>query len=306
MNIIKFLKKIVGIDSFDKSLFHISPQFDFAYKFSQGLCPVTINKKGGYIDCDGNIAISPMFLHNGIFTEDGLAIAASGYGLNYKFGYINKSGDFIIPPIFDSVNNFKNGYARVVLDGVNINVDKNGNYISDGDLPLDVYHAFSEDLAKIHISDKNCYGFLNQSGGIQLILGNEIEEVNNFKNGLALAKVKGRYGYINKSGEFVINPKFGYAKDFNNGLAVVSKSKNGRRGFIDSSGQIVVPAKYYAASDFSDGWAEVRRGDKWGYINTRGDFVVDPYFEFTTEASEGYCAVQYNGRFGFIKQTDFM
>lgn len=306
MSIIKFIKKTIGIDSFDENLFYIHPQFDFAYKFSQGLCPFTINKKSGYIDYEGNVVISPTFHHTNIFTEDGLALVSFGHDLKYKHGYINKSGDFVIPPIFDFAYNFRNGYARVELNGVYTNVDKSGNYINDHDLPIDAYHTFSENLAKVHISDKNCYGFVDKFGKIQIILNDEIEEVDNFRNGLARAKFRGKYGYINKSGEFVINPKFSYAEQFNNGLALVYNSENGRRGFIDISGKIVIPAKYHAACDFSDGWAEVRCGDKWGYIDTRGDFIVDPCFEHTIEASEGYCAVQYKGRFGLIRQTDFM
>ena len=38
---------------------------------------------------------------------------------------------------------------------------------------------------------------------------------------LALVRKEGRFGYISKSGEFVIQPKYKAAKNFSDGLAAV-------------------------------------------------------------------------------------
>jgi len=46
-----------------------------------------------------------------------------------------------------------------------------------------------------------------------------------------------KYGCINESGKVVIPPKFGYAKDFNEGRAVVLK--NGKIRYIKKSGEYI-------------------------------------------------------------------
>jgi hypothetical protein len=43
-----------------------------------------------------------------------------------------------------------------------------------------------------------------------------------FKDGFAKIEVNGEYGLINNSGKIVIKPQFDYARDFNEGMAIVS------------------------------------------------------------------------------------
>ncbi|EAH9640326.1 WG repeat-containing protein, partial [Campylobacter coli] len=51
-------------------------------------------------------------------------------------------------------------------------------------------------------------------------------------------KLNGKYGFIDKNGEFVIKPNFDDAWYFREGLAKVGL--NGKYGFIDKSGKIVI------------------------------------------------------------------
>lgn len=55
--------------------------------------------------------------------SDGLFVAKS-YG---KWGYIDEYGKVVIPFIYDSAENFSEGYARVMLDGSVMFIDKNGH-----------------------------------------------------------------------------------------------------------------------------------------------------------------------------------
>lgn len=49
----------------------------------------------------------------------------------------------------------------------------------------------------------------------------EFEEIGFFREGLCPVKYNRKWGYINKKGDFVIEPKYKFAKSFNNGYAVV-------------------------------------------------------------------------------------
>ena len=64
--------------------FAITPQFDYAYDYADGLAEVQIGGKWGYIDKTGKFAINPQFDLAGHFA-DGLAPVEIGT----KWGYIS-------------------------------------------------------------------------------------------------------------------------------------------------------------------------------------------------------------------------
>ena len=69
--------------------------------------------------------------------------------------------------------------------------------------------------------------------------------------------VNDRWGFINKSGETVINPQFDKADVFAEGLAPV---RMGRWGYVDASGKVVINPQFDKADVFSDGLAAVKLG----------------------------------------------
>lgn len=95
-----------------------------------------------------------------------------------------------------------------------------------------------------------------------------------------------KWGYINKKGEFIINPQFSDAGFFRNGLARIV-STEGKVGYIDNKGQIVIPAKYDAGTHFYEGLAfVVEQGGKPTCIDIKGEpkFVlsdVEKVFSFS-------------------------
>ena len=202
------------------------------------------------------------------------------------------------------------------------------------------------------IRENGLYGYIDS-------VGNRIMEpkflwVSTFHNGLAMAVVDtiyrehpdsmayeveerdtvinvyrmyAKYGYIDKSGDFVIEPKFvsyvnmpefGYVvKDldhcsnalyrntFRNRRAMFYDTTTWKNGFIDTKGNVVVRAKYYYSEPFSHGMAVVRDnvGEQlylkdWcvtasklrcAYIDTTGNAITDFIFEKLS---------QFNGRCG--------
>ncbi|EQC2648382.1 WG repeat-containing protein, partial [Campylobacter coli] len=54
--------------------------------------------------------------------------------------------------------------------------------------------------------------------------------------------LNGKWGFIDKNGEFVIKPKFDSIWSFREGLAKVGL--NGKYGLIDKSGKIVIEPKF--------------------------------------------------------------
>ena len=89
--------------------------------------------------------------------------------------------------------------------------------------------------------------------------------------------VAGKYGYIDKTEKFVIQPKFDYAHSFSEGLAFI---KIGNRfGYINETGELVIEAIFGEAKSFQNKngfvFAEVRfeGNNNWKYINKKGEFI---------------------------------
>lgn len=113
----------------------------------------------------------------------------------------------------------------------------------------------------------------------------------------------GKFGYMDRSGRVVIEPKYQYAGAFHEGLAPVKD--NGLFGFINESGEMVIPPQFKSAyaSAFVDGLAAVGMQPLWGYIDTSGKFAIPPRFERASDFREGLAAVQLDGKWGFIDRS---
>jgi hypothetical protein len=94
-----------------------------------------------------------------------------------------------------------------------------------------------------------------------------------------------------------MNPKYpgyDYVGSFNNGLAKVKKNK--KWGYIDTTGNVVVQPMYNEVENFSDGLARVRQGQKWGLIGKDGTLIIKPTFDWIYEFIDGIAKVKIDGQ----------
>lgn len=122
--------------------------------------------------------------------KEGLAVKI----VNPKFGYIDEACNFIIKPEFGYAMNFSDGYGAVQI--------------------------------KEYLSSNPEWKFINKEGKFleinkdQTIDPNEgeiiIEQTEGFEFGLAAVKVRGKWGFINTEGNFVIYPRFQNTTGFTN------------------------------------------------------------------------------------------
>ncbi|MFK7946591.1 MAG: WG repeat-containing protein [Saprospiraceae bacterium] len=93
-------------------------------------------------------------------------------------------------------------------------------------------------------------------------------------------KIDGLFGFINKSGEVIIEPKYAWVADFSEGLAVVKmpyedKEFGDMYGYIDSTGQMIISPVFDAAGNFMQGWARVKQdSDGFIYIDKTGRMPI--------------------------------
>ena len=96
-----------------------------------------------------------------------------------------------------------------------------------------------------------------------------------FREGLAPFSGSNGIGFINKSGDIIIKPKFhdigygGVSKGFHEGLCRASYRR--RYGFINKDGEFVIPPIYTNVQHYNEGIAAVLQEDKVSYITQGGD-----------------------------------
>lgn len=260
-----------------------------------------IKKKGrwGYIDQEGKIAITPQFDEAQDFSE-GLAAVGLGYGEHSKWGYINTAGKMVIEPAFEDAYKFSEGLALIRLNGMYGFVDATGQIAIE---PQFAYsRPFSDGFALITmparrlgpVTFKDEKRFFIDKRGDKL--GSlDFSDVSIFSEGLASVSINGKRGYINTTGEFVISAEFGgIPGDFAEGLALllVRNNKSNRWGYIDKTGQIVIKPQYPRAHPFSEGLAAVEVDGKFSYIDKSGKEIIKTEFEAVGDFSDGMAQVR--------------
>lgn len=97
-----------------------------------------------------------------------------------------------------------------------------------------------------------------------------------FQEGLAAARKDGRWGFIDRSGKFAIEPTYKFAWGFCDGLAIVRTEDSGPQ-YLNHQGEVAVPTKGIDdLHNFSEGLALVREAEsgRYGYIDRTGAWVV--------------------------------
>ncbi len=132
-----------------------------------------------------------------------------------------------------------------------------------------------EEQALFPVSKNGKYGFINKKG--KIVIEPKFDYAWKFREGLAMVGKTNRYGCVNKKGDIVIPIKFDrLGWQFSEGRMQFYKEVKQRWGFINKKGEIVIEARFNYAYDFSDGLAKVKVGDRWGYIDTLGKYIWEP------------------------------
>ena len=94
-----------------------------------------------------------------------------------------------------------------------------------------------------------------------------------FGQDLALANADGNFGFINKSGNWEIEPQFKVAKNFSGDLAEAMNDKK-KWGYINRKGEWVIQPSFEKTKAFDSGIALVLKDKNWIYINSKGEQVL--------------------------------
>jgi len=236
--------------------------------------PERRDNKVGFVDAEGQFKISPVF-DDALPFSDGLAAVKVGE----KWGFVDATGNQVIPPKFDAAYYFRDGVAVAELDSGEVLIDKTGKTVASGYKIVDLVTAgripasrddkegyldphgeiaipflyesvrsFSWGLAAAKQNGK--WGYLDRDG--RAIIPFAFDDAGPFAGGLAPAKLGSKTGFIDKSGKFSFLLPYRYAPGF------LTSDKDGL---------------FLAESDVSRFWTD---DNKFGYVNKFGKVVWGP------------------------------
>lgn len=176
-----------------------TPCDSILYGFKNGLCPIKIKNKWGYMNSLGEMAIQPQYDYARTFSEEGLARVKKG---EYYY-FIDKAGNEVLK--YDHIfTGFPNNRAAVLIDGEKHLINKKGEIIYN--INADKIYPFRDDNYALTIKDDKA-SLIDTLGNI--VLTTEYEFIGTFNNGIAVVITEdGKYGYIDITGKEIIPVKY--------------------------------------------------------------------------------------------------
>lgn len=143
---------------------------------------------------------------------------------------------------------------------------------------------------QLFIEDGLC-GYLTEKG--QELTSAIFEEAFEFTEGLAVAKLCGKWHVIDNSGRKIFETEFETVKPFSHGLAAFRNE--GKWGYLDAVGKVIIEPRFEKASSMHEGLAAVRLAGKYGFIDTSGQVVIPFVYDRARGFRDGQAIVESDG-----------
>lgn len=253
----------------------LSNGYEEAYSFLGDVALVKVNGNYGFVNTNGDSMLPPIYsgaspmmganaaVNDGeewhIINRGGFKVARTSSPVDYmgilvggkipigkdgKYAYTNTGLQIPEELPYDYASNFKNGVAAVKKGERWALIDIEENLITD--------HIFEDVI---------------------------LDEFNTCHNaGVIFVKKDGKYYMVNASGQKITETAFDNAKPFVT-AEPAAVCVGGKWGFVDSSGNWVMEPQFEDADSYSLGLAGICKDGLWGYINKSGKLMIDHQFE---------------------------
>lgn len=120
------------------------------------------------------------------------------------------------------------------------------------------------------VNEGSKFGYIDTKGNIKI--NSTYDVAGDFIDGIARVGRGGKYWFINTREKQISKyTEYEDALDFSCGLGAV---KRGKWGFINKKGEEVINLQYDAVSQFVDGYAMVKMANTFGIINSKGESII--------------------------------
>jgi hypothetical protein len=257
----------------------VKPQYRIVGDYKFGFAQVDVDGKSGLIDRDGKMVIEPKYG----FIE---AISADRFNVSEtrQLGGRTAGGEDFSDTRFESTASGISFSGRVFrLDSTQYGVvDILGKWI---ELPS-TSHEFDKDDPSVRWVRKDKLWGVARPDGTWLIEP-KFEQADPLRDGLARVRLDGKFGFIDRTGHFAIEPVFHMAWWFEPGIGRTSAERDGVFGVIDKTGSWVFQTNYQQVNlaislrgkSYSIfGW-QFKNNDRWGLLDLDGRVVLQADFD---------------------------
>lgn len=253
-----------------------------------------------------------------------LAKEESGYGL------INLEGDYVLDPIIEKLEHTtgdffygynENQYLLIQGNDIKSNIRYNSFHkitYENGILLEYIYgklrRVMEEDgilldsvgIESVQLMDKNIYnvkfrgdkvGLLGKKGWLvtPTVLADQIKFGG---EKLFPAQLKGQTGFMNPSGNWVIQPVYREVLEFSDQIAAVKNS--GNWNLINSAGEMISSSTWESVKPFKNGVGVVGNSGKYYLINKSGQILTSEGFENISRTTDDNFLVEKGGKIGLF------
>ncbi len=167
-----------------------------------------------------------------------------------KYGFINKAEEWIVKPIYDDADKFKDGFAKIYINKKEGLITETGSVLVEPQ--FDDIDKFKDGIAIVKLNKK--YGFIDKTG--KTLCEPKYDEIEKFSSdNIAKIELGKKFGLIKNDGSVLIEPRFNLIEKFYGNLAnvAIDKYTNQKRwGLIDKTGKVIFEPIYVFPLSFNN------------------------------------------------------
>ncbi|MGB3368781.1 MAG: WG repeat-containing protein [Acidaminobacteraceae bacterium] len=215
---------------------------------------------------------------------------------NGKFGMIDENASFFIPPVYDELGEFNEGYAIISQSGLYGFIDNNGKIFIEP--KYEMLNEFTNGFSIYKLDGK--FGYLNKSGNIAISA--KFDSASAFdESGYATVGVGEKVGVIDKSGRYTIKANYSDIYKLNKTLVVIVDSKTGLLGIAEASGKIIIDTNCNEIGYFSNENATyIKVNSQYALINAKAEIISTFDFDYMSEFNGSFADIEIGEKKGFI------
>ena len=276
-----------------------SQEFSATMPAVSGLIPVKAQGKWGAISVSTGELVAPL-IYERFWAYSGFVIVRQ----KGKWGLIDSNAKEIIPPIYDDIisGGEPSFFVRKgALWGV-VKIEDGGQVVTIVPCSLD-YEIFAHRSVKeglLEVARNGLYGFLDLSG--DLVVDCIYDEVYSFVNGFACVQRDGLFGIINKQGVEIIPCKYRKTTEFKGGRVWVLDG--GQYCILNENGERISNEGFFDLKlPQANGLIPVSRGNIWGAVSMQtGELVLPLIYQDIEVFTRDIFFVKRNGKWGIVDQ----
>jgi hypothetical protein len=278
----------------------VKPQYRIVDDYQFGYAQVDVDGKSGLIDRDGKVVVAPRYGFIRAIAPDRFQVSEQR-----QLGGFRGAEDFSGRRFeFTASGGVSVSMPFMFGDPTSGVIDMSGQWIEPPGTQW--YPPFDKNDTSIRWVQKDRLWGLARVDGSWLAEP-KFTQPGSLSDGLARVIIGGKVGFIDRTGNFAIQPVFDKASEFKPGFGRTPAERDGVVGVIDTSGAWVFRTSYQQIQLATDwerdrntvlGW-NFRKAERWGLLDLDGRVVLDADFDQSIQ----HCA---DGRLVAYKNKEWL